>query len=98
MEYINRLKEQMENGPRRFSKKYIDRCLAYASNLIEKDLPVIFDIKHLSKLMGIKYSVLSHYIANTEYLYSEFSIPKRNGGYRTIDSPSLNLKKFKDGY
>lgn len=92
MNYVDVLKTKMiDEG---FSEKYTFKCTQYALNLCNKNLPIIFDIKHLSKLMGVNYSVLFFYIFNTENFYKEFKIPKKSGEYRIIDAPSLNLKKI----
>lgn len=92
MNYVDELKTILiDKG---YSEKYIDKCTQYAGNLYNKKLPIIFDIKHLSRLMGINYTVLFHYIYNTQKFYKEFKIPKRSGEYRNIDAPSLNLKRI----
>ena len=92
MNYIDELKSKMiVQG---FSEKYTYKCTQYALNLYNKNLPIIFDIKHLSKLMGVNYSVLFYYIFNTQNFYKEFIIPKKSGENRIIDAPSLNLKKI----
>ncbi|QBP40158.1 retron St85 family RNA-directed DNA polymerase [Paenisporosarcina antarctica] len=92
MDYVDELKMKMIN--RGFSTKYIDKCTTYAENLYNKNSPIIFDIKHLSKIMGISYPILFHYIYNNQKFYKEFKIPKKSGSYRVIDAPSLNLKKI----
>ena len=40
--------------------QYIESCLNYAKPLIAQGLPVIYNVDHFSKLVGVK----------TEYLYS----------------------------
>lgn len=48
----------------------------------------------LAKLLGIKPSTFTYslYKLNTESLYTQFEIPKKNGGYRTINAPVKRLK------
>lgn len=92
MQYINLLKKEMDK--KGIGCEYINSCVTYAENLIKQNLPVIFDKNHLSKLLGINSSVLSYYIYYTEQFYSDFKIPKKRGGYRKIEAPSLNLKKI----
>lgn len=92
MNYLSELNLQLSQTD--YSEKYKQLCLDYARGLYNKKLPVIFDIYHLSKLMGIKYSILYHYIINADFLYQEFNVTKKSGGERTISSPSLNLKKI----
>lgn len=90
MSYINKLKNKM--GEQGYDDSYIDLCVFYAEGLYEKGLPVIFDKEHLCKLIGIDILIFNHYLANTEIFYHSFNMPKKTGGYRKIDVPSLNLK------
>ncbi|WP_042346800.1 reverse transcriptase domain-containing protein [Bacillus massiliigorillae] len=92
MNYLDELKVKLI--AKGFSDKYIKRCTQYAENLYNENFPVIFDVKHLSMLMGINYNTLFYYIINTETFYKEFKIPKKSGDYRIIEAPSLNLKKI----
>lgn len=48
----------------------------------------------LARLLGVKPSVLTYclYIVQTENQYSQFKIPKKNGGMRIINAPSGVLK------
>ena len=49
-------------------------------------------IKHLNKnYLNINNFLNTH---NVEEMYTEFKIPKRTGGFRTIDAPNEELKKF----
>lgn len=92
MNYLNEL--NLKLNQKDYSERYKELCLSYAEGLYSKKLPVIFDIYHLSKLIGIKYSNLYHYIMNADDFYQEFSVTKKSGGERIISSPSLNLKKI----
>ena len=75
------------------SKSKIDEYLAYAKNLYDKNLPVIFDHTHLSLLIGIDNEYL-HRISNApNFFYRTFYIKKRNGKLRRIDEPLPDLKK-----
>ncbi|WP_375103252.1 reverse transcriptase family protein [Paenibacillus sp. RS8] len=92
MDYINRLREKLiEEG---YGRRYQKACLSYAEELVNKDLPVIFDKKHLSLLMGIDNKKLSYYIVSSDVFYTEHIIPKSNGRYREITMPSLHLKEI----
>ena len=92
MDYVENLKNEMiEKG---LSNNYIHKCTSYAEKIYNNNLPVIFDSRHMSKLMGVKHSVLSYYIFNSNLFYSEFTIMKKSGQNRTILAPSLNLKKI----
>ncbi len=61
--------------------------LKYINKLNHKDLPVIFELKHLSQILGIKYPVLSRMVEKPEKYYYKFKIPKRRGGEREICAP-----------
>ncbi|MFA1642918.1 retron St85 family RNA-directed DNA polymerase [Chryseomicrobium imtechense] len=92
MKYIIDLEKTMRS--KGYSEKYISRCTNYARGLYNNKLPIIFDVKHLAKLMGIDPSIVNYYVFKSESLYTSYKISKKTGGYRTIDSPSLNLKKI----
>ncbi|MFC8151845.1 reverse transcriptase family protein [Bacillus paralicheniformis] len=92
MDYVNKLKSEMlQKG---FSEKYIQKCVNYVEKIRINNLPVIFDARHLSKLMGIKFVILCHYVFNSDSFYSEYTIKKKSGSNREIMAPSLNLKKI----
>lgn len=67
---------------------YID----YAAGLLYKDVPVIFDLNHLSSLLGVKKKYLLSVIYSPDSHYREFTIPKHSGGTRVITSPYASLK------
>lgn len=90
MDYINLLELKLtEKG---YGNRYKKICIRYAEVLINQGLPVIFDLKHLSLLMGIENNVLSYYVINSNKFYKEHQILKSNGSFRTISNPSYNLK------
>jgi RNA-directed DNA polymerase len=67
--------------------------VAYASNLIERDLPVLFDLRHLAHVTGVSVSVLGLMLRNPGKFYSRFVIRKRTGGSREIAAPTPELKR-----
>lgn len=70
-----------------------DLCLNYASRLLSNNLPVIFDLKHLSLLLGLTAENLSKYLyLPSEKIYKSYDIPKKNFGYRSLQIPCLQLK------
>lgn len=89
-EYLSKL-EQLLNDKEQ-SKQYIEACLSYAGRLLDNNLPVIFDIKHLSLLIGIDVSELSKMMFADYCFYKECSIPKKNGGSRILFIPAMQLK------
>lgn len=50
-DYINRLKINMQK--QNFDSAYIEKCCSYASLLLNNDLPVIFDKKHLNEILTL---------------------------------------------
>ena len=64
----------------------------YAEKLLENELPVIFDMKHFSLLIGIEYLELMKIINVSERFYNKRHIPKKSGGYRQLFIPAIRLK------
>lgn len=84
------LKREMEK--KNIDGIYIQKCIEYAQNLKDKGLPIIFDIKHFSMLMGLKSNELYGYYKVADILYKKIRIPKKMGGSRELSIPSENLK------
>lgn len=74
------------------SEEYIDRCLCYAKPLLDRGLPVIFNAKHFSRLVGVKTEYLYIMANGSARFYRCFRIPKSNGQYRLISAPLPLLK------
>lgn len=79
--YINRLKQAMKN---KYSEEYINYCVEYARNLLDKNLPVIYDDRHAEEILRL------HKIKQD--CYHEFIITGKNKE-RTITAPSREIKK-----
>ena len=76
-------------------EEYIKLCSEYAQNLCDNNVPVIFDFKHLSLLLGYETAELAFYLfAEDDWFYKEIQIPKKKGGFRIIDIPSDRLKEI----
>ena len=88
--YLNKLESQLI--AMKYEKLYIDKCKGYAEYLLKNDLPVIFDIAHLSKLIGTDVDFLTKLVFSQDLFYKEAHIPKKSGGVRTLNIPSLELK------
>jgi len=73
--------------------EYIEKCLAYAKNLVDKRLPIIYDEKHFSQLVGIDLDYLLSAANSPKHFYRYFTIPKRNGKIRRISEPLPVLKE-----
>lgn len=61
--------------------------LRYINRLNYKELPIVFELEHLSKILGIKYNVLVHMVFNPKAYYYSFQIKKRRNGHRDINAP-----------
>lgn len=90
VKYISDLKVAIkEQG---YGKYYSNKCVEYATRLLENNLPVIFDVQHLAMLIGTTPSHLAKMIFADYNFYSETSIPKKSGGFRILHIPALELK------
>lgn len=87
---IELLKIEMEKL--NYHEKYIEACCNYATNLKNQNLPIIFDLKHLSLLLGMSHSTLYNMLQIKNNLYKKSMIPKKNGGSRELTIPSKNLR------
>ena len=67
----------------------------YAQNLIHSNVPVIFSLRHLSKVTGVDYSYLRSTVERRRESanYRMFAVQKRSGGRRFIHSVSGELLK-----
>lgn len=74
-----------------FEHKQAEKLAKYASQLIKSDLPVIFELEHLSKTLGIELALLSRMTGASTLFYRSFKIPKRKSGTRTIHTPYPKL-------
>lgn len=75
-----------------YEPEYIDLCVNYAKKLSLKKIPVIFDIEHLCRLIGISQFEFYKIYATLNYQYSSIKIKKKSGGFRELNVPSENLK------
>lgn len=75
-----------------FPEDYINRCLKYASSLVEKNIPIIYSLGHLSALLGISEQYIKAVAYSQDRYYRRFSILKKNGKEREICEPLPNLK------
>ena len=70
----------------------IEAAKAYATNLLNLGLPVIFDKEHFAKLQGRDVAEISKMSAVIEQYYTQISIPKKAGGYRELNIPNPNVR------
>ncbi|SHO56340.1 reverse transcriptase family protein [Vibrio quintilis] len=69
----------------------IKEYLEYIDRLETNDCPVIFEVEHLSKLIGINYEDLNKMIFGEKSFYRTFYIKKRSGNKREISAPYPSL-------
>lgn len=69
----------------------IESYIRYISPLIERKVPVIFDLDHLCLLLGRNRTYLLSVVFSPSSHYREFDIPKRRGGTRHISTPYPSL-------
>ncbi len=82
-EYTHRLRLAMEaSADPVFSTEYIDMCCGYASKLLERNLPVLFDSAHVRKVLRM---------GGVSQEYHSFFVPKSQGK-REIMAPGRPLK------
>jgi len=70
--------------------------LKYIKVLAQTKSPVIFELEHLSTIIGVEYFQLCKMIAKPDSFYRQFSIKKRNGDERELSSPYPSLLKCQD--
>lgn len=70
-----------------------NRLAVYVEKLLGQDLPVVFDLEHLSRLCGIRRRKMAAIIFSPSSFYRRFAIKKSNGGTREISAPNLVLKE-----
>jgi retron-type reverse transcriptase len=61
--------------------------LDYAEVLLDKGVPVIYDLDHLCALLGLKRCYVVSVIFDSKSHYRLFKIKKRSGGFREICAP-----------
>jgi RNA-directed DNA polymerase len=69
-----------------------DAAVAYARNLLENDLPPLFDQAHLAVVTGVSSQVIGLVRFSPDHFYSQFRIAKRGGGSRVISVPTPLLR------
>lgn len=89
---LHALNQKLEED---FSGKQLNIWIEYARKLRNKNLPIIFNLKHLSKITNVNQDFLysAIYLFRNKGCYKVFRINKRSGGYRFIHSPNSELKK-----
>jgi len=89
-QYIKAFTEKAETSG--YSSEIIQKCLAYAVPLLDKNLPVIYNLSHLSALVGYNTNYLKRAVFFTKFFYKKYRITKASGGFRIINEPLPSLK------
>jgi RNA-directed DNA polymerase len=89
-EYIHRLVQKFGEPE---DPTDLSHPVSYASNLIDRGYPVLFDLRHLAHVTGGSTTVLGLILRDPSAFYSRFIIRKRRGGSREIDAPTPELKR-----
>lgn len=66
----------------------------YNKRLQENNMPIIYNLRHLRKILKIKKKDQDKYFGTDRNEYHYFKIPKKSGGYRKIEAPSEQLKSY----
>lgn len=88
--YIDMLKILLKDSG--YGKYYSEKCVKYGKRLIENNLPVIFDIQHFSLVSGASKELIGKMLFADSKFYSLAQIPKKSGGVRKLNIPSVELK------
>ena len=78
MNYIQKLRELMQE--QKLNEAYIQLCCKYAQRLIDNSVPVIFDFKHLSLLLGLDTVEIAFYLFADESMYYQIFNKKSLSG------------------
>ena len=94
--YSRLFKEKANNVG--YSEVNITKCLTYADTLISNNVPIIYNLTHLSKLVGIERGYIVQSALASKYsqaYYRYYDVKKKNGkGIRKIMEPLPNLKSI----
>lgn len=76
----------------KYTEEELRDILKYAKKLYENQVPIIYNVDHFSKMIGIVPGEI-YKIANSKskIYYREYTISKRNGGEREIKAPLPTL-------
>lgn len=76
----------------KYTEDEINELLKYAKKLYVNQMPVIYDINHLSKMVGVINSEIIKIInSKSKFYYREYPILKKSGGEREIKAPLPTL-------
>lgn len=73
-----------------------ENLLQYARPIFSKGFPIIYDLNHLSLLVGYDIDYILRACKNSTSFYRIFAIPKKNGKQRIIAEPLPSLKEIQN--
>ena len=77
------------------SQESYNSITEYRERLIDNNVPVIYNLRHLRKIFMIKKREQDIFFGeNRSSLYRSFSVPKKSGGVRQIEAPCKRLKEM----
>lgn len=79
-----------------YTESEIHKLINYAEKLVNNKLPIIFDQKHFSELVGYTYDFILAVTNSTSLFYKHYQIPKKNDGFRHLDEPYPDLKNIQE--
>lgn len=72
-----------------------NRIVEYRQLLEKNNVPIIYNLRHIRKIFGIKKNEQDIFFGNRKSsLYRFFKIPKKSGGFRQIEAPCIRLKQI----
>lgn len=75
------------------SNDYFNEINKYKSNLVSKNLPVIYSLPHLCLIAGVNVNKIFKFCqSDRQNYYRRFKLRKKRGGYRFIQTPKDELK------
>lgn len=89
-------KEKIDNALQKgiISAETANELKEYNDRLTRNNMPIIYNLRHLRKILKIKKKEQNKYFGNERNEYHTFYIPKKNGSKRMIEAPSDRLKSF----
>ncbi|HEU5106329.1 MAG TPA: reverse transcriptase family protein [Solirubrobacterales bacterium] len=90
--YLRRIEQDLNEIPE-FAR--LD-ALRYAIGLLDRGLPVLFDLGHLAFVSGVDPQIVGSIRQQPNSFYRRFLIRKRNGGSRVISAPTPQLRALQD--
>lgn len=92
MKELENILKQIQNS--NFSTENKESLEQSALISVEAGVPIILNTYQMSNILGIRWELLKKVINNSQKMYYNFNISKRNGGKRKISMPNEVLKEI----